>query len=202
VTFGDDTIVRRYSDAVQRRGRQITLRHVTSAGALGPNPPAILNPMLAGNAAAGASVISIRAIAAFGRIVAGDQITIGSMAPIAVASDVLSTAAPVDPSAPWLPGFTSITLAGTLPSAASDGTVIAFTWQSDIPVWCVVGNFDSKLQPTQLLAGDESVVIPAYGIAKPSATDQLLIDGETRTIVEVTQVYQRGLIVAWRVQAR
>lgn len=202
MTFGDDTIIRRYSDAVRRRGRCITLRHVTSAGALGPNPPAVVAPVLDGPAAAGASVISVRATAAFGRILAGDKITIGALPPIAVGADVIASAAPVDPSAPWQPGFTGITLAGTLPSPAADGTAVAFTWQADTTVWCVVGEFDAKLQPTQLVAGDESVVIPAYGIAKPLATDQLLFDGETRTIVTVTRVYQRGLVVAWRVQAR
>lgn len=202
MTFGDDTIIRRFSDAVQRRGQQITLRRATSAGALGPNPPAVIAPVLAGNVSAGASQISIRATAAFGRILPGDTITIGTLPEITVAAVAFANAAPVDPSAPWVPGFTNIELAGTLASAASDGTAIQIIWSADALVWCVIGALDFSLRSDQIIAGDETVVIPSYGVARPSVTDQLIIGDQTRTIISVTPARQRGLIVSWQLHAR
>ena len=198
---GNDTIIRRFSDAMQRRGRLLTLRHVTNAGPAGPNPPSVMNAVLNGNVAAGATVISIRATAATGRIRAGDQISIGAFAPLTVAADIIANTPGFDPAVAWVPGFTDV-ITAPLPADAIDGTALAFTWQADAPVWASVAGFDFSLQNTDIIAGDLDVTIAAYGVAPPADADQILIDGQIRSVRNVLPKYQRGLVVAWRLQAR
>lgn len=203
MTAGDDTMVRRYADAMQRRGRQITLRRITAlADGTTPNPPTLVFPVLDGDAAAAATSIAIRASQAIGRLLAGDTLSIGGFAPVTIAADVTARALSLDPANPATPGFDAVTLASGLPGAAADGTAIVPTWKADTLVWASVQGFAVGLRSDQIVSGDLRVRIAAFGIAQPSLTDRLLIDGYDRSIVGVDPFYVRSDIAAWDVQAR
>jgi hypothetical protein len=202
VTAGDDTIVRRFADGVSRRGRQIVLRRISLINGQSPNPPVLVSPVTNGHALAGATHIAIRAIQAVGRIVAGDILTIGSLAPIAVAADVTAQVPTMDPAVTVTPGFGVVVLAAPLPSDVADGSPIVPAWMADQLVWTMERNFSIALQGTQIVAGDLSMVVAAFGVTRPNTTDQLLLDGSIRSIVNVGREMVRGQAVAWTIQAR
>lgn len=202
MTTGDDTIVRRYADAMQRRGTQIVLRRTTLAGRQGPNLPSVTGALLNGMTYAGAETIAIRATAASGRIIAGDRITIGTRLPISVVAEVVANAPDPNPAVVWAPGFTGVHLSSPLPRPAADGNTISFIWSADAPVWVTVESFGSSLANTDIVAGDLDIEMAAYGIARPVATNMLLIGDEIRTVVQAQPKYYRGFVVAWKIQAR
>jgi hypothetical protein len=202
MTTGDDTIVRRYADAMQRRGAQIVLRRVTYINGVLPNPPILANAALDGPVAAGATTIAIRAEQADGRILAGDVLKLGTLGSGIVAATATAQAPGFDPANPTVPGFASVRLAQPLAAAIPDGTPITATWAADQLVWITETNFTLLQTNSQILAGDLNVQMAAFGVAQPNAVDHLIINGFTRSIVNVARSTLRGQTVAWILQAR
>lgn len=202
MTTGDDTIVRRYADALQRRGSQVVLRQISYINGATPNPPILSAPVLDGAVLAGASQIAIRADAADGRLVAGDMLAIDGQRPIAVTADVSARDLGADPANPIIPGFDLVSLASPLGAPAADGAVIVPAWAADQTVWIVESSFSLRHTNEQILAGDLSITLAAFGVDRPNLIDQLLIEGFTRSIINVARSVVRGQTVAWSIQAR
>ena len=197
---GAYTVVRRYSDALRRRGTPIVWRRVSrlAGGDAQPNPPTLLNPVLDGNVSAGATSLSIRATAASGRLFPGDALALGSLPPLVVAAITPSRAI-----GSGTPGFTAVPLTSAIPSAQPDGTPIVPTWAADSQVYARIGGFPLQVIGDQILSNDLSVEMAAFGLsAVPSPIDLLVIDGNVRTIVAMVPTYALGAVVKWTIQAR
>lgn len=196
---GANTVVRHYADALSRRGTLITWRRVSrlAGGDPQPNPPTLIGPVLNGAAGAGTTVISIRAAAAAGRILAGDMLAIGALAPIPVAVAATATAPG------GTVGFAGIQLASGLPSAQLDGAPVVPTWLADTSVRARVSSYPVHLLSDQILSTDLSVEMAAFGVTQaPTPQDLLVINGDVRTIVTVLPTWAAGMVVKWTVQAR
>lgn len=193
MTTGDDTIVRRYADAMERRGEQIVLRRLTAPGG---NPPTLVNPVLAADVVAGAVSVSLNADQAAGSILAGDKLVIGSAEALVIKTTVLARVS-LDQ-----PGFDAVLLDSGVLFDAAAGTAVNLAWQADQLVWAYVQSFPVSLQSDQRIGGDWNVIIAAYGVASPTPIDEVVIDEKARQIVSVDRLRQRGETVAWNVHAR
>lgn len=202
MTTGDDTIIRRYADAVERRGTKVTLRRTTLVNGVSPNPAVLVSPVLDGNHSSGATSIAIRAGQATGRIIAGDKLKIGALDPITVSATATARLPSMDPSVTPNPGFASVSLAAPLPSGQADGAVIVPTWVADQQVWVVLTGAPINMTNDRILAGDLFVRMPSFNTAQPLMDQQLLVNGDWRTVVNVRPVFWNTLISAWDVQAR
>ena len=198
----DDTVIRRMGDAMSRKGTLIVLRSTTQTGA-GPNPPVLIAPRLDGSVSAGATQIAIRASQATGRILAGDQIRIGTSALYTVASAVTARAPSVDPTVVVAPGFTSITLTTPLANNASDDATITPAWAADQGVYGAVGRNSLSLAGDQRIDGDFVLTIPALGVLRiPRPQDAVAFAGTWHRITQVNPVLARDKVVCWTVGAR
>jgi hypothetical protein len=199
----DDTVVRRFADAVERKGVQGVLRRIGYLGGASGNPPMLDFPVIDGNFAIGAVEISIRAQAAEGRLVAGDRLMLqGLPGALVVEAENVARGPGYDPANPVVPGFDQVQLTVPLTAPIADGALITPCWIADQPVWFMESDFSLREQSDQILEGDLSVSIAAFGVARPNALDVLLVDGFARSIVNVARKTVRGQTVAWIVQAR
>jgi hypothetical protein len=203
LTAGDDTVVRRYADAMRRRGFQMVLRRLTYVAGGAPNPPILSGAVLDGAVLAGATTITIRADQADGRLLAGDTLTIAG-ATVAIAAMVTARPAGPDPAVPVTPGFDAVALATPLVAGAADGTPLILAWSADDLVWVTEAAFSLTLASDQILAGDLHITMAAFGVAEPSHLDQLIAADRSfvRSIVTVGRAMARGQTVAWQIQAR
>jgi len=157
--------------------------------------------VLEGPILAGATTIMLRASQAVGRILAGDRLAIGATSFIAVATTVTAREPSMDPAIIVTPGFDAITLTSPAP-AAPDGAPITPIWSADRIIPAAIQSYSLSLRNDQILAGDEEVIIAAYGNDRPDDTDILIFDGTPRSVVDVYPVYVLGLAAAWRVHVR
>jgi hypothetical protein len=199
----DDTIVRRYADAMERKGFRIVLRRISYVGGALPNPPILTAPVLDGTALAGATSIAIRASQAEGRIVQGDRLRFGTnLIAIKVAADATARGPETDPAHPATPGFATILLATPLLADVPDGTPIVASWSADQRVWATEQAYALSQRSDQILTGDLNVAIAAFNVVQPNAIDQLIFGGVIRSIVSIERSTVRGQTVAWKLQAR
>lgn len=221
MTADDETIARRYADAMRRRGRLVKLRRVTQVDGQ-PNPPVLFDPIVRGLHPAGGTTVSIDATQAVGRIIPGDTLRFGALEPIAIAVAAVARSPGMDPAVPPAvgleiidglllpgqeghpnrPGFTDVQLAQTLPANLPDGTVVTPIWAADSDVWGSVQAFPLQLRGDQIIAGDMRIVLAALGVERPAMTDLILADDMIYSVIGIDPVYQRAARVAWSLHAR
>ena len=199
MTTPSTMLAKRVYQAYVRRAKRVVLRQVTTVPGPNPspNPPTCEAPVLAASYPAGATVVSINAAAAIGRLIQGDTLTIGG-AGYVVAGTVASRAYANPP-----PGFDHVQLEGPLGAAAAAGAPILATWAADFPSYAKIGAFPRYVLNDELVqAQDLDIRVPAWNLPPISNEWQVIIDGEDFAIVSHTPIYAGQVIVEYQVQAR
>jgi hypothetical protein len=183
-----------YANAVNQRGTLITLRRIAPGTGPAPlvNPPTVENATLATGAASGAQVVDIAA-AASGQLLAGDQIVLNG------AAYTVAGNAPATPA-----GFVSISLAQPLLTAYSAGTAVSFNFAADQSVYAVIASMPINLvNGSAVIMGDLRVTLAAYTLgAAPKATDQIIFNGQTYSVIGVMPYFIMGVPMRYDLQAR
>ena len=192
----------RLADTHGRKGTLVTLRRVT-VGPGGPNPPTLTDTVLDGNHSAGATSVSVRATQAVGRIVAGDQIGIGALQPINIASTAVARAPSLDPTVAFAPGVDAIALATPLPAAVSDGAPVSFSWAADRTVRAGVARKSRTIDGGMRIEEGLSITIAAHlVVSPPEIRDQAIIGPTSYQILRVDPAMVGDVMVAWLIQAQ
>lgn len=187
----------RIADVIRRNGAPVALRRLASAGTRN-SPPTLAAPVLDGPVAAGATVLALRGAQAYGRLVAGDTLTLGGQT-VTVAAETASR--PIDAA---VPGFDAVPLTTAIAADLPDATPVVPGWAADLAVYAKVQSFPRRLVDGQLIRSrDLSVAIGALPDgSEPQLSWQLVIGADVRDILDVRPAYYGALIVRWDLQAR
>lgn len=181
---------------LDRRGKRIIYRRITTSGGPSPalNPPVFTAPIkVNGNFLAGVSSISLLATYLVGRVVAGDQFTIGSKT-YTVTNTVSASSN----------GLAGVGINPVLAADVADLTTVTFSFLNDTTLYASVRSFPRNLMDgTLVTASDLMVLIPAKSLPfTPKNTDRLIIDDVQKDIVDYTPGYQGDQVAFWNVHAR
>lgn len=202
MALGDDTIIRRMSDATERRGQKVTLRRVAKVSGQLPHPPVLFDAVVDGDFLTGATQISIRAGQAVGRLISGDKLTIGGTVKVTVSGTVNARTPSVDAATVVTPGFTNIPLLPALAANISDGDDVVLVPGTDTDVYVMPTSISARLRPDQIIAGDLFMRLPAFNVSKPATTDIVIMGDDRYSIIGIDPFLHRGMVAGWDLHLR
>ncbi len=189
------------ADAIERKGAPIVIRRVSSSAGAVPllNPPLFAGPVTIGAAAAiGATAIELDMARVSGRLLPGDCLQVGTLAPIVVAA-----AAPARPvTQPGPPGFSAVPVQPLLAPIAA-GAAVQLAFAADLATFAMVQSFPVRLiDGERIRSRDLALKISAQLLPDLLPTWSVILNGREMSVVGATPYYERGDVVAWDVQAR
>jgi len=189
-----------YATVIDRIGKSITIRHVSSLG--GANPA--LNPVggaitVYAGAAAGVSALTLTAPLGNWFLVEGDSFTLPGDATVYTVTGQVVAAGGV---------FASVPVTPTLAQNVAAGAAVTMTWANDYPTKALVSGYDAKLiDGTTITLRDLRVVAATTDtngrpIPTPVALDKVIIDGVARPVGIVSPMYAGDVISVIEIQAK
>lgn len=204
-------LAQRFSGAIKKRGKSISLRMVSRLNQTDsmPNPPTISNPVINGASNITSTSINIKTTDCNGRLVAGDFIIINSIS-YKIALDVPSIIPNNDESdiTTFVPGFNNVTITTGLLTNVPDGTPVSFVYAADFPTFAVIKSYPRNfVDGTLIQLMDLECTIPAYRTPQPQLQWLIVIPGTgyysyPRRIISISPLFASSEIVAWQIQAR
>lgn len=174
-------------------GADMVYRPVTGSGST-QNPPIGSGYTVSAAADAGATVISIKAPVAVGKLLPGDKITAGGNVHTVTGSGVQAVAQQ----------FAAVPVTPALPAPLSVGDPVALSFAADVALRGAPASYQASEFMGGVQAGDRRVVImqAALGERQPKAGDRLVFEGRSFNVITAVAIYQGAAVSAWDIQAR
>ena len=200
------SLVGRMKGAIRARGTLIYLRAAAATGVSG-NPPTVVNPVADGDQPIGATTLTLRADDAYGALVAGDRIRVGSMLyAVAAAASARALPSAGDTTTSYTPGFSAVPITTAVRVDIPDGTPVQFVWSADSAYYAMISGYPLNVVDGSLIqARDLRVLIAAEAFEAPTLLSKIVIPGDPsspRTVVGINPVYYGSIVIQWQLQAR
>lgn len=178
-------------------GMPVLLRSATGARDT-LNPPAGSGFQVAANAAAGATVLTVKAgLGLTGQVRPGDRLIVaGQTLTIANTVSAASNA------------FAGVQVDQPLAAPVAAGDPVSFAWARDFTVRAAVVGYTAEQLAGGVQVGDRRLTIPAAALAaagmadEPKAKDRATIGTLTADVLVATAAHQAGAPVLWEVTVR
>lgn len=184
---------------INDRGRQIVIRDTTTlAGPTPyPNPPQATAASLQASALSGVTQVAIAGDQINGRLIAGDQFTLGSDPTIyTVGNQVLAAGN----------AFAVVTFTPALPKNYSAGTEVTFIFAADTILTALMTGYPARLiNGTTIQTQDQKVRFMASAVSfRPTTGMKMIVvsTGDSYSFVDVHDIEVQGAVYAWSCQAR
>lgn len=176
-------------------GADMIYRSVSGSGA-SQNPPQGSGYTVASAAAAGATVISIKAPLAIGKLLPGDKIEVAGSVYAVTGAGVQAV----------MQQFSAIPISPVLAANAALGDPVMLTFARDRTLRGAVASYQAAEFMGGVQAGDRRVVIMQAALSgldeKPKAGDRIVLDGRAFNVQSAVAIYQGANPVAWDIQVR
>lgn len=178
-------------------GSAVIVRNVTTltGPSPSPNPPNVSGLVVSGTAAIGASLVTLRATRATGRLLAGDVLRFaGDARAYAVTAPVIAVTN----------GFSLVPITPALVSNLTDGQALTLTFSADVAVQAFVTSYPARLvNGTSIQNGDIKVRLLVSSLPfVPAVTDKIFVGVNSYSIVNVHTMDLQGVGYGYSLQAR
>jgi hypothetical protein len=184
---------------INDRGRQIVIRDTTNiAGPTPyPNPPQATPSSLQTAALSGDTEVAIAGDQINGRLIAGDEFTLGSDPTIYTVTA---------PNNAQNNAFTAVSITPSLVAGYAEGVAVNFIWSADTLLMALMTSYPARLvNGTTIQTQDQKVRFMASAVPfRPTTTMKMIVvgTGDTYSLIAVHDVEVQGAVYAWSCQAR
>lgn len=175
-------------------GADLIYRSVSGSGAT-QNPPQGSGFVVAADASAGDSAISIRAPMAIGRLEAGDKVIIGDVEHVVTGSGVQAV----------MQQFAAVPILPPLSAAAPAGASVDFRFARDRAIRGAVASYSASEIFGGVKSGDRRIVVmqaSLAGIDQPKAGDRIVFEERAFSVINAAAIYAGASVAAWDIQVR